>query len=417
MKNSFKTIILFIILGIILTSCQGDKTIEKSKRFGDGTYYDPSLRIIEENQKDGNFYSGERGEIDVVEKHSKYTKFDKNKTKLQSADAVEYVEGKMYIADSVSHEIAVFDLEGNRLKTIGKEGSGVAEFSSPVDIFYHAGHAEYYVLDAGNHRVQVFNLDDEFVREISLEAMELNKTESFQSVSVDNDKNIYIAPLVSPLNKQRLCRINEKGELFWYPRVVSGATIMADGKIYYFDNLEVFVSNDPSSSVTVKETSGKSDVYEVTEDNIEFVFGFPHNYAPSGIIIDGDKVYAFSSFYSRLDLFENRGGTLKYKHSITKQIISPNANSSFSYNIASSGSSIILAEKEDANIYLFNLHQSCTKTRLGVAYMKCEGDTCFMGGQYSPHNVIYYRVKIECLNPDGSISIEYKIERELMGCC
>lgn len=354
MKNRFKAILILIIMGVVLVSCRAEKIIEKP----DGLFCDPSLRIIEENQRDGMLYSGPAGKIDVVEKHSKYIKFDKDKTKLQNADAVEYIDSKIYIADAISHEIAVFDLEGNRLKTIGKEGKEAAEFRTPVDIFYHAGHAEYYVLDAGNQRVQVFNLEDEFVKEIYLGELELSAPFSFQSVSVDNDKNIYIAPLFMELEKQKIYKINKEGEVFRYPDIVSGSTIMSDGKIYYFDTKEIFITNDPSTSTTVIESSGKSNVYQVMEDTMRLDFSFPHRYSPSSILIDGDKVYAFSSFHWRLDMFKVDGNDLNYQHSLTKQMLPLEYDqTSFSYDLASTGSHLILAEKEGSNIYLLDLEE------------------------------------------------------------
>ena len=66
-------------------------------------------------------------------------------------------KGNIFVADSGNHRIQKFTAEGQFLAAVGVEGSGPLEFSSPVDIT--SSKDKVYVVDRDNHRVQVLNSD------------------------------------------------------------------------------------------------------------------------------------------------------------------------------------------------------------------------------------------------------------------
>ena len=65
-------------------------------------------------------------------------------------------EGNILVADSGNHRIQKFTAEGQFLTAVGTEGSGPLQFSCPSDI---AISDKVYVVDFRNHRVQVLNPD------------------------------------------------------------------------------------------------------------------------------------------------------------------------------------------------------------------------------------------------------------------
>lgn len=64
--------------------------------------------------------------------------------------------GRVYVADTGNHRVQVFDSEGNFILKWGREGKGASEFYFPssVEVDYSGN---IYVADTYNHRVQVFN--------------------------------------------------------------------------------------------------------------------------------------------------------------------------------------------------------------------------------------------------------------------
>ena len=64
---------------------------------------------------------------------------------------------KLYVSDCGRGEVQSFDLSGNPLRVFGSQGRGPGEFSCPRDVVVHGD--KLLVLDAGNYRFQIFDLD------------------------------------------------------------------------------------------------------------------------------------------------------------------------------------------------------------------------------------------------------------------
>ena len=65
-------------------------------------------------------------------------------------------QDQIYVLDTGNHRIQVFSEEGQFLRVIGKQGKEVGNFFQPTDLAIDE--ADYlYVADGGNHRIQVFH--------------------------------------------------------------------------------------------------------------------------------------------------------------------------------------------------------------------------------------------------------------------
>lgn len=65
-------------------------------------------------------------------------------------------EGRVYVVDTGNHRIQVFDSEGNFLQKWGEAGIGPGQFNEPWGIAI-APNGNVYVADTWNHRIQVFD--------------------------------------------------------------------------------------------------------------------------------------------------------------------------------------------------------------------------------------------------------------------
>ena len=73
-------------------------------------------------------------------------------------------DNEVYVCDCNNHRIQIFDLDLNFVRSIGSHGEGRGEFYLPIDIKFDTA-GNMYVADGGNRRVQVMDRSGQFVRE------------------------------------------------------------------------------------------------------------------------------------------------------------------------------------------------------------------------------------------------------------
>ncbi|MFQ5611786.1 MAG: flippase activity-associated protein Agl23 [Anaerolineae bacterium] len=73
-------------------------------------------------------------------------------------------QGQVYVVDSGNHRVQVFDSEGNFLAKWGEQGTGPGQFSEPWGIAI-APNGNVYVADTWNNRIQVFDAGGNYLFE------------------------------------------------------------------------------------------------------------------------------------------------------------------------------------------------------------------------------------------------------------
>ena len=77
--------------------------------------------------------------------------------------------GNTYISDGyINSRVAKVDKDGNWLKSWGEPGNGPGQFSTPHSIAVDA-QGQVYVADRGNRRIQVFDGEGKFLRQIAID--------------------------------------------------------------------------------------------------------------------------------------------------------------------------------------------------------------------------------------------------------
>jgi tripartite motif-containing protein 71 len=71
--------------------------------------------------------------------------------------------GDVYLVDGVNNRVIVFNRRGKIKFSFGKEGTGPGEFKHPLGIDI-SDQEDVFIADAGNHRIQVFDLEGSFLR-------------------------------------------------------------------------------------------------------------------------------------------------------------------------------------------------------------------------------------------------------------
>jgi DNA-binding beta-propeller fold protein YncE len=124
--------------------------------------------VVEDSQ--GNFYIGEYGDFDRVQKFSPAGQFllqwgthgsELGQFRRPQNMAIDG-QDRIWIVDACNHRIQVFDTQGELLFHWGEEGSDLGKLYYPYDLALDkSGHI--YICEYGNHRVQKFTFDGKSV--------------------------------------------------------------------------------------------------------------------------------------------------------------------------------------------------------------------------------------------------------------
>jgi len=112
--------------------------------------------------------------------------------------AVDAERGYVYVVDSGNHRIQKFDLEGNFITAWGSNGNGTGQFQEPWGIAVDA-EGNVYVADTWNHRIQKFTADGGFINMWGTHGMTEGQAEGQpfrywgpRDVAIGPDGNVYI---------------------------------------------------------------------------------------------------------------------------------------------------------------------------------------------------------------------------------
>ena len=82
----------------------------------------------------------------------------------RGAAGVTIHSNQVYVCDTDNHRIQVFDLDLNFIQYIGSHGAGSGKFNQPYDVAFDTT-GNMYVVEYGNRRVQVLNSSGQHIRE------------------------------------------------------------------------------------------------------------------------------------------------------------------------------------------------------------------------------------------------------------
>lgn len=249
--NILKPLLLFISAGLLITACNSQNS---------------KIKQIKEEKKD-------------VFKITINDKRDDSILNLSSiTDSVEYIyletlpdnligelsEVKMYknliiVFDrTFSQKVFIFSRDGKFINSIGEKGRGPGEFKKIWAWSINEWNDELYILDDGNRKVSVFDLQGHMIREFQLG--------SLYSVffSVVGPNSLAFLPVYNPANKELKYEVLFTDTL----GVVKGAAMKFDD---YLDQATYFVPAFPffkSSSANYFYNAQNYRIYEISDSAV-----------------------------------------------------------------------------------------------------------------------------------------------------
>ncbi len=156
--------------------------------------------------------------------------------------ALDEAHNRIYVSDVASHQIMVYDFDGNFIKRFSERGSDPGYLNFPNNLAVDK-EGKIYVTDSGNFRVQIFTPEGEYVSSFGKLGDGFGSFARPKGIALDSDSNIYVVD--AAFGNYQI--FNETGRLllfvgvvgkqpgmFWLP---AGMYIDHNDKIYVVDSL------------------------------------------------------------------------------------------------------------------------------------------------------------------------------------
>ncbi len=166
--------------------------------------------------------------------------------------AVDPATGRLYVADTLDHRIAVFEADGTPRFAFGGRGTAETEFNYPTHLAVRDG--RLYVNDTMNFRLQTFDLDGAFVSSFGTHGDGSGHFAQPKGVAVDGAGHVYVVDALF----NRVQVFDERGRFL----LAFGGQGANPGEMWL----------------------------------------------PAGVYIDGDRIYLADAYNRRIQVFRMMGG-------------------------------------------------------------------------------------------------------------
>ncbi len=154
--------------------------------------------------------------------------------------AVDSAAQRIYVTDTLRGQIFMMDMQGSILQTIGKRGDGDLEFNFPTELRLDG--QDLIVVDAMNFRVQVLGRDGSFRYAIGKLGDSTGDIFRPKGIGVDSEGDLYIVDglwgVVQVFNRQGqlLYYFGKRGTIAGEFQLPAGLFIDHDDRIYVVDS-------------------------------------------------------------------------------------------------------------------------------------------------------------------------------------
>ena len=150
-------------------------------------------------------------------------KFGYRHLKRPTGITVDSRRKRVYVVDTDTHRLVVFNTSGRFLTTIGKRGSGPAQFNYPLDVSLDR-QGNLYVLDAMNARVEVLDPEGHFLRAFGERGTASGSFQVPKSIAVSPAGQVYVTDSLA----NRLVIFDLKGD---YLLTLGGRSAFTGGHV------------------------------------------------------------------------------------------------------------------------------------------------------------------------------------------
>ncbi len=228
---------------------------------------------------------------------------------VKSPSGILVLDDKIYIVDQEMNSVLILDKQGNLLEKFGETGNGESQFLSPRQIC--SWKDNFFVLDSGNNRVEVFDEKFAYINSVQLnkfEEMNISASHEFGycDITLDGLGNIYVSVLaISPQNTH-IYMIDTDGIIYELGNNFVGYMDSMDDRVMFLNHKTVKTAkvSGKMSSIYAAYTNF---LYQIEDGKLETIAELPFEYTPVGFTHSDTNIYMYSEKYNTLDRYTRDG--------------------------------------------------------------------------------------------------------------
>lgn len=273
-----KTIIsfCFILLLLVMTGCNSNEAEPEGWRDNLENYgMTRADFILDAEYTEVNFFNG-------------FNEFEEPQSIVR-------VEDNIVVSDSKLYCLFVFDNNGKFIKRVGAIGNGELHFLYPMDLAYK--NDVLYVLDSGNHRIQLLSKDFEYSGERKLN--DIDSVHPYSHIEVDGD-DIYVSVAENIESKYAfIYKISgEDNRIYQIGLNSVGCLLNSNDSLYFINTWKKTISQTFNS---------ENHLYKIEDDKLVEEFELPYGIMAKDLVFRDEYIYILDGRNSSVDKFELSG--------------------------------------------------------------------------------------------------------------
>lgn len=250
---------------------------------------------------------------------------------LASPNGLAFDGEYIYIADTLNHDVMIYDIQGNYAGRLGGEG---LTFEYPVAVAVSPVDGSIFVADESNGRIQMIqngiHIQDFFIENIRY----------VLDIEVDADHNLYVSVLDFNVDRMKIYVFNAQGE-----RIEIGQEKI--GVLGRGENNEILFAQTYELMDDGALESGASFFAQIENEELIEIAILPNYYTPSAIFSRDGRIYLFSHGFHTLDVFDFEGNYIEtlYENEISE------TNRGMFYMIAFGSDAFLITDNELGIVY------------------------------------------------------------------
>jgi len=223
---------------------------------------------------------------------------DENYLFYRARDIQVDTEGNIYVLDSGNHRLQVFDKSGKYLRTIGKRGQGPGEFNSPTRLKLDNETGNIFVTDNMLRKIIIFENEGRYIDK------DINLVELLNDFYLDSDRCIWGKFLLPGIESRFIKKITSAGKVektlaeipYYVNRILLSSSKVGNTKYgvgYFF-------------------THGyEYDLFLSEVNNHTFIYGYSKEYELIAVDITGETLFMIRKDESPIKITKSERDRIK----------------------------------------------------------------------------------------------------------